>query len=109
MSHCGQPGHFANSCPDPSPYRGQCSNCGHWGHTARWCQHIHPPVQELSEETYEERHQGITDFGLGGLELGGSLNSLNREETWAEVVKRGRKRIADAAARKGLSRIREEM
>ena len=37
------------------------------------------------------------------------MNSLNKEETWAEVVKRGKKRIAVAAARKGFNQDREVM
>ena len=94
--NCGQPGHVARECPDSNPYQGVCANCGNWGHTGKYCQHpVH--VQDLEEENEEPEEEeagarGLKEVGLGGLEIGGSVWSLDKDQEgpWT-LVKRPRK------------------
>ena len=88
---CGHAGHIARDCPDPRPFQGNCTICGHWGHTAKFCQaggvdrigHEHDEPDAEADMT-----RSVNEFGIGGLYLGGDVDSL--EAGWHTINRRGK-------------------
>ena len=88
----GHPGHLARDCQDPRPFQGHCTICGNWGHTAKFCQvgRIGEVDNEGAEPEQEDDRPGsVNEFGIGGLYLGGGVDSL--EPGWSQVIRKGKR------------------
>ena len=88
---CGHPGHVSKDCLGPRPFQGYCSLCGNWGHTAKFCQagRIQEIGQEQEEPDQEVDHsQIVNELGIGGLYIGGNVDSV--EAGWHTANRRGK-------------------
>ena len=63
-----------------NPFQGTCNSCGAWGHTAKGCKKGKGKgVNGVGEEEEGHEQQGAEqELSIGGLDLGGGINALEK-------------------------------
>ena len=57
----GHAGHMARDCPDSRPFQDNCTACGHWGHTAKFC--WAGRIEEIGQDAGAQRGRGYAPAG----------------------------------------------